>query len=60
VKELIQDEMNAENIFIELQRLLSNSNLKENMDDEFKELNLLCGSAGASNRIAAKMVLMLK
>ena len=60
VKELIQDEMNAENIFIELQRLLSNSNLNENMDDEFKELNLLCGSAGASKRIAAKMVLMLK
>ena len=60
VKELIQDEMNAENIVLELQRLLSNNDLKENMNIEFKELNVLCGSTGASTRIAAKMVQLLE
>lgn len=60
VKELIQDDMNANTIKIELQNLLFNSKQKEALMNDFNELKELCGRPGASLRTAACMVKILK
>lgn len=60
VKELIQDDMNANTIHSELQKLLSNDIQKEHLINYFRELKALCGTPGASFRTAATMVQLLK
>jgi lipid-A-disaccharide synthase len=60
VKELIQDEMNAIQIQLELQKLLSDTRQKESLMNSFQELKVLCGKPGSSFRTASTMVQLLK
>jgi lipid-A-disaccharide synthase len=59
VKELIQAEMNANQIKIELEKILYDSKIKSSLESNFIELKKMCGTSGASDRIAEKMVNIL-
>jgi lipid-A-disaccharide synthase len=56
VKELIQDEMNAADIKIELEQLLHNESYKKDMLQAYDVLIEKLGNSGASNRAAKLMV----
>lgn len=52
VKELLQQDMTAENISSELKKLLDDKAYRENMIGEYKELKTKLGGVGASKRLA--------
>lgn len=54
VKELLQYNL-PENISNELDKLLHNENYRKSMLENYSQLRSLCGGAGASRRVAAKM-----
>ncbi len=59
VRELIQRELNVKNLTIELQRILDDSHRKIILDDEHR-LSSLIGEKGSSERIAKRMIELLK
>ncbi|MEX1003538.1 MAG: lipid-A-disaccharide synthase [Crocinitomicaceae bacterium] len=53
VKELIQDELTAENIRLELDRLLDpQAEYRQKMQEEYRQLATLLGGGGASEKVA--------
>lgn len=60
VKELIQQDMTVENISNELNRLLNDTQHRENIIKDYKELKTKLGGVGASKRIAVSMYEHLK
>jgi len=56
VKELIQHELHAENIIKELKNILFNEKHRQRLMDDYQELRIKLGNAGASEK-AAKSVL---
>jgi len=52
VKELIQFEMNAEKLKTELNKILYDTNFRQKMLDNYKELRKKLGGTGASERVA--------
>lgn len=59
VRELIQKEFNAENLKIELNKILF-TDKREEMIDDYLELKLKVGEAGASEKAASEIVHFLK
>ncbi len=60
VKELIQHMMNKDTIEAELERILNNKEYRNKMLQDFDDLRLRLGNAGASGRFAERMVQDLK
>ena len=60
VKELIQQDMTSENISKELNELLNNTNYRNRIIDDYKELKTKLGGVGASKRIATAIYNHLK
>jgi lipid-A-disaccharide synthase len=60
IKELIQDQNNAGNISMELEKIIKGGPGREKMLSEYDELAKILGPAGASERIALEMVKLLK
>ncbi len=60
VKELLQEENNAEMISEELAKIITGGSRRELMLSEYSELGKILGPAGASDRIALEMVKLLK
>ena len=56
VKELIQDEMNAENIVAELRKLLSDEETRRRISNDYKELHDLLSQGGNASEKAAKSI----
>jgi lipid-A-disaccharide synthase len=60
VKELIQDEFNADNLRHELNRILNDSHHRDVMKGNFRKLRKVVGGAGASDRAAETIIRYLK
>lgn len=60
VRELVQEEMTMESAFAELAAILPGGSKREGMLNDFSRLREVIGEAGASDRVAARMVGMLK
>ena len=60
VKELIQNQNNAENISAELEKIIKGGSGREKMLSDYADLGKKLGPAGASERIALEMVKLLK
>lgn len=60
VKELIQNDMTAEKITAELQKLLTDTLYRNEMLNRFSELKTKLGGAGASRRVANEIYSFLK
>lgn len=56
VRELIQDEMNAENIVAELRKLLSDEETRRRITEDYKELHDLLSQDGNASEKAAKSI----
>lgn len=56
VKELIQSDFNQENLRLELQNLLHNSEYRKSMKNNFLELKKVLGEEGASKKAAHQIV----
>jgi lipid-A-disaccharide synthase len=56
VKELIQDEMNAENITTELRKLLSDDETRRRISKDYKELHDLLSEGGNASEKAASLI----
>lgn len=59
ITELIQNKLTLKNLIKEL-KLLTNSSKREQIIEDYKKINSLIGSVGASQRIAKQMVELLK
>ena len=60
VKELIQDEMNAKNITIELKKLIADASIRQRLFKDYDELRLILSQGGnASEKAAVIIVNML-
>jgi lipid-A-disaccharide synthase len=55
VRELIQDELNEKNLYVELKSLLENKEVQQNMKRDFDSLREKLGGRGASAKTAALM-----
>jgi len=55
VKELVQDDLTTENICLELDKLLNDTNYRNEMLLNYKKLKESCGGTGASKRLAAEI-----
>jgi lipid-A-disaccharide synthase len=60
VKELIQNDMTANNIRDELQSLLNSSKRQKKLLEEYEELKYVLGNAGASDRAAETIISYVK
>lgn len=60
VKELIQNDMTADNIRDEIQSLLNNSKRQKKLLDDYEELKFVLGNAGASDRAARTIISYIK
>ena len=60
VKELIQNDMTANNIRDELQSLLNSSKRQKKLLEEYEELKYVLGNAGASDRTAETIISYVK
>lgn len=60
VKELIQNDMTANNIRDELQSLLNNSKRQKKLLEEYEELKYILGNTGASDRAAETIISYVK
>ena len=60
VKELIQNDMTANNIRDELQSLLNSSKRQKKLLEEYEELKYILGNAGASDRTAETIISYVK
>jgi len=56
IKELIQENLNENQLKLELEKIINDSNYRNKMLDDFTELKNLLGGAGASKRIADILV----
>lgn len=56
VKELIQNELNEENLFRELERITENTEIRAEMRTDLQELRSVLGGKGASQRAAKAML----
>jgi lipid-A-disaccharide synthase len=56
VRELIQNDFNSENLGNELDKILNDSQVRNNMKDEFNHLKQLVGGPGASRKAAEMIV----
>jgi len=59
VKELLQDDLNPECLKTELDKIIGDSNYRNEMKEEFVRLKMKLGGPGASRRIAEKIVSLL-
>ncbi len=60
VTELVADEMSVESIARCLQEIMPGGNKREQMLQDYEEMNRILGGAGASRRAASKMINILK
>lgn len=60
VKELVADDMTAENLHKEMSALLYDAARQKKMQDDYREMNAILGGPGASERAAKKMYELLK
>ena len=56
VKELIQDEMNAENVKIELNKILKDQKVISRMKEDYADLKKLLSKGGKASKKAAKSI----
>ena len=56
VKELIQNDLTAENISVELRCMLSDSDRQRALLEDYEELRFLLGNAGASDNAASIII----
>lgn len=56
VKELIQNDLTAENISVELRNMLSDSKRQRDLLEDYEELRFLLGNAGASDNAASIII----
>ncbi len=59
-KELIQNDCNPDTLLQEVERILNDSDYREEMIASYSEIRTLLGEGGASNRVAKEMIKLLK
>jgi lipid-A-disaccharide synthase len=60
VKELVQDDLTIENLSIELNKILKNTNLINKQMDDYKQVRESLGGVGASEKTGRRIVEILQ